>query len=322
MTTSPEVKEVFVGIDVSKDRLDVAVRPSGEHWSEPNGPTLSDAFVKRLRALQPTLIVVEATGGLEAVLVATLAQAKLPVVVVNPKRVRDFARASGQLAKTDQLDADMLARFGEAIRPPVRPLPDAESERLAALVTRRRQVLDILTSERNRQRTVAGELRARIAKHLAWLEAEVADLDQELRQSIDQNPAWQALDEVLQSTPSIGPVTSLTLIADLPELGQVDGQAIAALVGVAPMNRDSGQKRGKRRTQGGRARVRSVLYMAALSASRFNPVIRAFYERLLKRGKERKVALVACMRKLLVILNAMVKNKQPWRETAKTEAAA
>jgi transposase len=322
MTTSPEVKEVFVGIDVSKDRLDVAVRPSGEHWSEPNGPTLSDAFVKRLRALQPTLIVVEATGGLEAVLVATLAQAKLPVVVVNPKRVRDFARASGQLAKTDQLDADMLARFGEAIRPPVRPLPDAESERLAALVTRRRQVLDILTSERNRQRTVAGELRARIAKHLAWLEAEVADLDQELRQSIDQNPAWQALDEVLQSTPSIGPVTALTLIADLPELGQVDGQAIAALVGVAPMNRDSGQKRGKRRTQGGRARVRSVLYMAALSASRFNPVIRAFYERLLKRGKEPKVALVACMRKLLVILNAMVKNKQPWREANKTEAAA
>ena len=322
MTTSQAVKEVFVGIDVSKDRLDVAVRPSGEHWSEPNGPTIADAFVKRLRALSPTLIVVEATGGLEAVLVATLAQAKLPVAVVNPKRIRDFARASGQLAKTDSLDADVMAHFGEAIRPPVRPLPSADSERLAALVTRRRQVLDILTSERNRQRTVAGELRERIAKHLAWLEAEVADLDQELRQAIDQNPAWQALDEVLQSTPSIGPVTSLTLIADLPELGQVDGQAIAALVGVAPMNRDSGQKRGKRRTQGGRARVRSVLYMAALSASRFNPVIRAFYERLLKRGKEPKVALVACMRKLLVILNAMVKTKQPWRETTKTETAA
>jgi len=319
MTTSPEV---FIGIDVSKDRLDIAVRPSGEHWSEPNGPTISGPFVKRLRALSPTLIVVEATGGLEAVLVAELAQAKLPVAVVNPKRVRDFARASGQLAKTDQLDADVLARFGEAIRPPVRPLPSAESERLAALVTRRRQVLDILTGERSRQRTVSGAPRERIAKHIAWLEAEVTDLDQELRQAIDQNPAWHALDEVLQSTPSIGPVTALTLIADLPELGQVDGQAIAALVGVAPMNRDSGKKRGKRRTQGGRAHVRSVLYMAALSASRFNPVIRAFYERLLKRGKEPKVALVACMRKLLVILNAMVKNQQPWRKTNQAEAAA
>jgi transposase len=319
MTTSPEV---FIGIDVSKDRLDVAVRPSGEHWSEPNGPTLSGAFVKRLRALSPTLIVVEATGGLEAVLVAELAQAQLPVVVVNPKRVRDFARASGQLAKTDQLDADGLAHFGEALRPPVRPLPSVETARLSGLVTRRRQVLDILTSERNRQRTVSGALRERIAKHIAWLEAEVADLDKELHEFIDQNPAWHALDAILQSTPSIGPVTALTLIADLPELGQVDGQAIAALVGVAPMNRDSGHKRGKRRTQGGRAHVRSVLYMAALSASRFNPVIRAFYERLLKRGKEPKVALVACMRKLLVILNAMVKNQQPWRKANQAEAAA
>jgi transposase len=315
-------KEVFVGIDVSKDRLDVAVRPSGEHESEPNGPHISDAFVQRLRALQPTLIVVEATGGLEAALVAALAQAKLPVAVVNPRRVRDFARASGQLAKTDSLDADVLAHFAEAIRPSVRPLPTADSERLAALATRRRQVIDILTSERNRQHTVAGWMRDRIAEHIQWLEAEVQALDKELRQFIDQNPTWQATDEVLQSTPGIGPVTALTLVADLPELGQLDRQAIAALVGVAPMNRDSGHKRGKRRTQGGRARVRSVLYMATLSASRFNPVIRAFYERLLKRGKEPKVALVACMRKLLVILNAMVKNQQPWREPETTATTA
>jgi transposase len=310
MTT---VSEIFVGIDVSKHQLDVAVRPSGERWSEANTPQAFGALIKRLAALVPTLIVLEATGGLEAAVVAELAYAGLPVAVVNPKRVREFARASGQLAKTDQLDADVLAHFAEAIRPPVRPLPTAESERLAALVTRRRQVLDMLTAERNRRHTVPGWMRERIAEHITWLEAEVQALDDELRQFIDQNPTWHATDDLLQSAPGVGPVTAMTLVAELPELGQLDRQEIAALVGVAPMNRDSGKKRGKRRTQGGRAHVRNVLYMAALSASRFNPVIHTFYERLLQRGKEHKVALTACMRKLLVILNAMVKNQEPWR---------
>jgi transposase len=283
-----------------------------------NAPDTWGALIKRVQVLHPTLIVLEATGGLEAAVVAELAHAGLAVAVVNPKRVREFARASGQLAKTDQLDADVLAHFAEAIRPPVRPLPSAESEQLAALVTRRRQILDMLTAEHNRQRTAPSAMRERIAAHITWLEAEEQALDAELRQFIDQNPTWHATDDLLQSAPGVGPVTSMTLVADLPELGHLDRQEIAALVGVAPMNRDSGSKRGKRRTQGGRARVRSVLYMAALSASRFNPVIRTFYQRLVQRGKEHKVALTACMRKLLVILNAMVKNQEPWRPVEKT----
>lgn len=315
MRRSPEI---FVGIDVSKQQLDVAVRPSGEHWSTPNAPPAFEAFINRVKALSPTLIVLEATGGLEAAVVAELAHAGLAVAVVNPKRVREFARASGQLAKTDQLDAHGLAHFAEAIRPPVRPLPTVESDRLAALVTRRRQLIDMLTAERNRHHSAPSVMRDRIAKHLAWLSEELQALDDELRQFIDQNPTWHATDDLLQSTPGVGPITAMTLLAELPELGHLDRQEIAALAGVAPMNRDSGPKRGKRRTQGGRAQVRKVLYMAALSASRCNPVIRAFYANLTQRGKEHKVALTACMRKLLVILNTMVKHQEPWRHEAKT----
>lgn len=315
MRRSPEI---FVGIDVSKQQLDVAVRPSGEQWSTPNAPPAFEAFINRVKALSPTLIVLEATGGLEAAVVAELAQAGLAVAVVNPKRVREFARASGQLAKTDQLDAHGLAHFAEAIRPPVRPLPTVESDRLAALVTRRRQLIDMLTAERNRHHSAPSVMRDRIAKHLAWLSEELQALDDELRQFIDQNPTWHATDDLLQSTPGVGPITAMTLLAELPELGHLDRQEIAALAGVAPMNRDSGPKRGKRRTQGGRAQVRKVLYMAALSASRCNPVIRAFYANLTQRGKEHKVALTACMRKLLVILNTMVKHHEPWRHGAKT----
>jgi len=308
--------ETFIGIDVSKHRLDIAVRPGEAMWSVVNDASSFGALVKRLKALPPRLIVVEATGGLEAPVVAELAHAGLPVAVVNPKRVRDFARANGQLAKTDQLDARNLAHFGEAIRPPVRPLQTEQAERLAALVTRRRQVIDMRTAERNRQQTAPAGMGDRIRKHIAWLDQELAALDADIHQCIDHNPTWHATDEVLQSAPGVGPVTALTLVAELPELGHLHRQAIAALVGVAPMNRDSGRKRGKRKTQGGRANVRSVLYMAALSATRFNPVIREFYERLLRRGKERKVALTACMRKLLVILNAMVKHQTPWRHPA------
>ncbi len=315
MRRSPEI---FVGIDVSKQQLDVAVRPSGEQWSTPNVPAAFEAFIKRVTALAPTLIVLEATGGLEAAVVAELAHAGLAVAVVNPKRVREFARASGQLAKTDRLDAHSLAHFAEAIRPPVRPLPTDESDHLAALVTRRRQIIEMLTAERNRHHTAPSVMRDRIAQHLAWLTEELRALDDELRQFIDQNPTWHATDDLLQSAPGVGPITAMTLLAELPELGHLDRQEIAALAGVAPMNRDSGPKRGKRRTQGGRAQVRKVLYMAALSASRCNPVIRAFYANLIQRGKEHKVALTACMRKLLVILNTMVKNQEPWRHGPKT----
>ena len=310
--------ETFVGIDVSKQQLDVAVRPGDATWSVANAPPAFGPLIQRLKALRPALIVVEATGGLEAPVVAELAQAGLPIAVVNPKRVRDFARANGQLAKTDSIDARILAHFAQAIRPPVRPLQTEEAERLAALVTRRRQVIDMLTAERNRQHTASAGVRDRICKHIAWLDEELAALDEETRRFIDHNPTWHATDDLLQTTPGVGPVTALTLVAELPELGQLDRQAIAALVGVAPMNRDSGRKRGKRKTQGGRADVRSVLYMAALSASRCNPVIREFYARLLRRGKERKVALTACMRKLLVILNAMVKSRTPWRHAEST----
>lgn len=310
--------ETFIGVDVAKHQLDIAVRPSDETWSVVNDPPAFGALVQRLKALHPTRIVVEATGGLEASVVAELAHAGLPVAVVNPKRVRDFARANGQLAKTDQIDARILAHFAQAIRPPVRPLQTEAAERLAALVTRRRQVIGMLTAERNRQQTASAGMRDRIRKHIAWLDEELAALEEDIRQFIDHNPTWHATDDLLQSAPGVGPVTALTLVAELPELGHLDRQAIAALVGVAPMNRDSGRKRGKRRTQGGRANVRSVLYMAALSATRFNPVIREFYERLLRRGKERKVALTACMRKLLVILNAMVKSQTPWRHAETT----
>ena len=209
--------------------------------------------------MSPTLIVVEASGGLEAAVVAELAHAGLAVAAVNPKRVREFARARGQLAKTDQLDARLFAHFAEANRPPVRPLLSADSERLAALVTRRRQIIEMLTAERHRQHTAPGTMHERIARHIAWLTEELQALDNEFRQFIDQKPAWHATDDLLQSAPGVGPVTAMTLVADLPELGELDRQEIAALVGVAPMNRDSGHKRGKRRTQGGRAHVRSVL---------------------------------------------------------------
>ena len=310
MSPSPEV---FVGIDVSKHQVDVAVRPSGERWSVANAPSAFEVFIQRVKALSPTLIVVEASGGLEAAVVAELAHAGLAVAVVNPKRVRDFARASGQLAKTDQLDAQVLAHFAEAIRPAMRPLPTADSEHLAALVTRRRPIIERLTAERNRPQTAPGTVQERIARPIAWLTDEWQALDDELRQFIDHTPTWHATDAWLQSVPGVGPVTAMTLVADLPELGQLDRQEIAALVGVAPMNRDSGHQRGKRRTQGGRAHGRSVFYMAALSASRFNPVIRAFYTNLIQRGKEQKVALTACMRKWLVILNAMVKKQQSWQ---------
>ena len=261
------------------------------------------------------MVLVEASGGLELPLVATLATGELPVVVVNPRQVRDFARATGKLAKTDALDAAVLAHFAEAVRPPVRPLRDAETQVLNSLVARRHQVMTMLVSEKNRLSAAATvAVRPRIEAHIAWLERELEDLDEGLRRTLRQSPVWREKDDLLRTVPGVGEQLSLTLLAYLPELGTLDRRQIAALVGVAPFNRDSGTLRGKRTVWGGRARIRATLYMGALVASRFNPVIRDFYQRLLAAGKPKKLALTACMRKLLVILNSMLKHRSPWRD--------
>ena len=304
--------EIFVGIDVSKAWLDIAVHESAEALRVSNDDAGIVSLVKRLKKIQPTLVVLEPTGGFEMLVVAELSHAGLPVVVVNAKRVRDFARATGRLAKTDKLDARVLAHFGAAVRPALRSLRSAEEEQLAALLTRRRQVLDMLTVEKNRLVTVRAKMRSDLEAHIQWLSTNLKELDKEIEDFVQGTPLWKEKDAILQSVPGVGPVTSATILGMLPELGLLNRQEIAALVGVAPLNKDSGKKHGKRRVFGGRADVRSVLYMAALSAKKFNPVIRKFYERLIQQGKEKKVALTACMRKLLVILNAMMHTHQPW----------
>jgi transposase len=258
------------------------------------------------------LIVVEATGGLEQPLVAALQVAELPVAVVNPRQARDFAKATGQLAKTDQLDADNLAHFGQAVKPEPRRLPDEQTQLLAALLTRRRQLVEMMTAERNRLKSAPTVTAERITKHIDWLQSELVEVDQELGQQLQQSEPWQAKADLLQSTPGIGPITTYTLLAELPELGQLNRKQIAALVGVAPLNNDSGQKRGRRIIWGGRASVRTTLYMATLTAVQHNPTIKAFYKHLLEAGKPKKVALTAALRKLLTILNTMVKNNSHW----------
>jgi transposase len=305
--------ECFIGIDVSKAQLDVAVYAPASTWQSPNTDSGIHDLVAHLETLPPTLVVLEATGGYELRLVAQLAAAHLPVVVTNPRRVRAFARSTGQYAKTDKLDAQLLARFGAVLRPEPRPLPTAEADQLTALLTRRQQLVEMLTVEKNRRPTLRPTLRPDLDAHLAFLTERLQKLDAEIDQFIQDTPWWKDKDALLQSVPGVGRVTACTLVAQLPELGTLDRQAIAALVGVAPVNKDSGRKSGKRRIYGGRAPVRSTLYMAALSASKHNPIIKRFYERLLARGKEKKVALTACMRKLLVILNAMVRSHQAWR---------
>jgi transposase len=304
--------KTYIGLDISKANIDVAVRPGKEQWQTSNDPDGIVDLVARLEQLTPTLIVVEATGGLENALVVELGLAQLPVAVVNPRQARDFAKATGRLAKTDTLDADNLAHFGQAVKPEVRSLPDEQTQQLAALVTRRRQVVQILTAERNRLHSAPKVTVDRIAKHIEWLEAELAELEDDLNSHIRQSEQWQTKDKILQSSPGVGPVTSHTLITGLPELGLLNRKEIAALVGVAPLNNDSGHRRGYRTVWGGRAAVRSVLYMATLSATQHNPVIKTFYQRLLQAGKPKKVALTAAMRKLLTILNAMVKSGSMW----------
>jgi len=305
--------DIHVGIDVAKDRLDVAQRPGAEAWWVTNDERGIADLVARLRALRPTLVVLEATGGIELHVVGALAAARLAVVVVNPRQTREFAKATGRLAKTDAIDAQVLAQFAEAVRPALRPLPDAATQQLSSVVTRRRQVIEMLTAEKNRLRTAAPAVRDHIKEHILWLESSLADLDSELEQAIHSSEVWRAQDNLLQSTPGVGPVLSTTLLAELPELGTLNRKEIAALVGVAPLNRDSGTLRGRRTVWGGRSQVRTALYMAALAATRFNPVIRAFYQRLQAAGKPQKVALTACMRKLLIVLNAMARHQTPWQ---------
>jgi transposase len=300
---------MFVGIDVAKDRLDVHVRPSMEAFAGARAGEGLEALAARLSELGPSLVVLEATGGFEVTAAAALVGAGLPVCVVNPRQIRDFARAIGQLAKTDALDAAAIAHFAEAVCPEPRPVPDEQARGLAELVARRRQVVGMIVAETNRRHglTSAGLVR-RIERHVRALQRELDDLDRDIDDAIRGSPAWRARENLLKSVPGIGDVTARTLIAELPELGSLDRRKIAALVGVAPINRDSGTLRGRRTTWGGRARVRSVLYMAALVATRYHPHIRPFYHRLLERGKPKKVAIVACMRKLLTILNAIVRD--------------
>jgi transposase len=304
---------VFVGIDVAKANLDIALRPTGEHERVPNDETGIAHLVGRLQAARPTLVVLEATGGLEVPLVAALAAAGLAVAVVNPRQVRDFAKAVGQLAKTDALDAHLLARFAEVVRPDPRPLPAAEAQALSALLARRRQVVAMLVAEQQRLPTTVPALRPRVEAHIAWLRQERDELNRELHRQVRQSPAWREDDDLLQSVPGVGPVLATTLIADLPELGRLNRKQIAALVGVAPLTCESGSLRGKRIIWGGRAQVRAALYMGALVAIRRNPVIRRFYERLLAAGKSKKVALTACMHKLLLILNALLRQRTRWQ---------
>ena len=313
-----EQEPIFVGIDVSKAQVDVAVRPTGERWVVSYDDAGVGELVSQMVDLDPALVLMESTGGLELSLVAALAAAALPVVVVNPRQVRDFARATGTLAKTDALDAAILAHFADVVRPSVRPLKDAETQVLNSLAARRNQVMTMLVSEKNRLGAAISAVRPRIEAHITWLEQELADLDGGLRQTLRRSPVWREKDDLLRSVPGVGNQLSLTLLAYLPELGTLDRKQIAALVGVAPFNRDSGTLRGKRTVWGGRSRVRAVLYMGALVASRHNPIIRDFYQKLLAAGKPKKVALVACMRKLLVILNAMLKHRSPWCEVRPT----
>ncbi len=303
---------VYVGIDVAKERLDVAQRPAAAGWHVANDERAIAELVTRLVQLTPALVVLEATGGMELPLVGALAAAGLPVAVINPRQAREFARATGRLAKTDAIDAQVLAQFAEAVRPRLRPLPDAAAQELSALMTRRRQLIEMLTAEKNRLRAAARAVRPDIQEHIHWLERRLADLDGDLSQTIRSSDIWREKDDLLQSAPGVGPVVSTTLLADLPELGTLNRKEIAALVGVAPLNRDSGTLRGRRTVWGGRSKVRAALYMATLVATQRNPVIRTFYQRLLSAGKPKKVALTACMRKLLTILNAILRSSTPW----------
>ena len=305
----------YLGVDIAREHLDVAVHPTQTAWRVPNTPTGQAALVRRAQALQPTRLVLEASGGYERAVDAALVAVGLPAALVNPRQVRDFARSRNILAKTDRLDAWGLARFAAEVQPPLRPRPDAATQDLHSLATRRRQLLGMRVAEQQRRPQTVPALRANVDAHLAWLTAALADLDAQLAAAIAADPRLCARAAWLQSIPGIGPVTCHTLLAELPELGTLNRHEIAALVGVAPFNRDSGAWRDRRSVWGGRASVRAALYMAALAASRANPSLRAFYQRLLAAGKPKLVALTACMRKLLVLCNALCKQQAMWDPT-------
>lgn len=314
-------QDVFVGIDVSKENLEVCLWPAQERKGfvqNEEGWALMSQF---LQSVSPRLVVLEATGGLERAAVATLAIKGLPVVVVNPRQVRHFAISKGILAKTDKIDARLIAQFAESIRPEIRPLKDAEAQALASLVTRRRQIVQMLTAEKNRLHSAAGWPREDIGLHIEWLKKRLEKIEKDLDRMIQKSPVWRVKAKILCSVKGVGRVLSHSVVSGLPELGILNRQKIAGLMGVAPLNRDSGKFRGRRTTWGGRGEIRSVLYMATVSAIRWNPVIRAFHERLIKAGKPPKVAIVACMRKLLTILNAMIKNQTLWQPTAVQKSA-
>lgn len=306
-----------VGIDVAKAELEIAVRPSGERWTAPNEASEIRELVVRLTALAPVRIVLEATGGYELALVGALATAGLPLVVVNPRQVRDFAKATGQMAKTDRLDAEVLALFAERVSPAIRPIPDELHRELEAVLSRRRQLLEMLQAERNRLGqvfTTGRSVRRSLTRHIAYLEKQVRETDTELGELIRTSPVWREREDLLRSVPGVGRVVATTLLAELPELGRLTRKEIAKLVGLAPLARDSGKQRGKRFIRGGRSNVRAALYMSALVATRRNAVIGRFYTRLLAAGKPKKLALTACMRKLLTILNSMVRSQERWRQ--------
>lgn len=303
---------VVAGIDVSKGNLDLCILPLGITQRFTNDESGCAELVKELTAAAPSRVVFESTGGFERLAVGIASAASLPVVVVNPRQIRDFAKACGLLAKTDKLDAKVIALFGQKIEPEIRPLKDEAAQELSALISRRRQLLDMQTAEKNRLSAAPKALRKGITQHIEWLESQICSLDDDISGFIESSSVWKAKAEILTSAKGIGPVSASTLLAALPELGSVSRHQVGALVGVCPYNRDSGKHKGKRSIWGGRAAIRSVLYMATLSAVRFNPVIKAFYNKLRSAGKVHKVAMTAAMRKLLVILNAMIRDNQPW----------
>jgi len=302
----------WIGIDVDKNNLHVHIRPDAQNFSCPNTPEGITALVKQVKRFKPILIVLEASGNLEMAVTTALKKAGLRVAVVNPRQVRDFAKATGRLAKNDSLDAGVLAHFAEAIKPPVRPLPEPEAQELEALVNRRHQIVEMLTMEKNRLSSAAKNIRPKIEVHIKWLEDELDQLDRRIEKDLKTNPAWKEKDQILQSVKGVGKILSSTLIANLPELGQLNRWEVAALVGVAPFDDESGKKKGKRRICGGRDDVRKVLYMATMASIIHNPIIKEYYNRLIGKGKKAKVAIVASMRKLLVILNTMMKEKTMW----------
>lgn len=312
-----EAARVVIGIDVSKDALAIAVYPTGAQWTTATTDSAIAGLVTQLAALGPTVVVLEATGGYETAIAAACASGGVPVAVVNPRQVRAFAHACGRTAKTDAIDATVLARFGAKIQPAPRPLPDAATQALAAWVARRRQLLEMLGAEQRRlAQATTTVIRRDLRNHIRWLERRVQDVDHDIDQAIQRSPLWRVQEDLLRTVPGVGPTTARTLLAELPELGRLDRRTIAALAGVAPFNRDSGRWRGRRTIGGGRASVRTSLYMAALVASRYNPVLRAFYQRLRALGKAPKTALVAVMRKLLTMLNAMLKHHTAWNPGA------